>query len=237
MDTLFDFVTYTKGIEYLIAVAFLVMFIPFWFLATSTRAPQPERAAAAETVGRLEDMVGGFLVPDSVYFHPGHAWARVDDHEPDLVTVGIDDFGQKLVGNIEGIQLPDIGAEVVQGARAWNLRLDGESIGMLSPVDGEVVAVNPDLTLEPEKINRDPFGSGWLLKVRPTRKSANIKGLLSGNFAKRWIDEATSRLMENSEYATGPVLTDAGPSRQGMARTIDAENWDRIVRDFFLVTE
>jgi glycine cleavage system H protein len=237
MHTLFEFVTLTKGVEYLIAVAYLLVFVVFWRYVNVPAVPAaaPARSRIAEAVGNLRDIIGGFLVPEDVYFYPGHAWAKVQDG--DILRVGIDDFGQKLLGKVDAVQLPPIGSSVRQGERAWSLKVDGKSIDMLCPVDGKVVAVNSDVIADPRKINSDPFGQGWLLKVHSPRKSANLKGLFSGLLAKRWIEDARARLLANSESDLGAVLTESGPLREGIARIVDPVKWDDLVREFFLVKE
>jgi len=237
MRTLLDFITMTKGIEYLIAVAFLMTFVLFWHLAVTPARPAPFRVK--ERIGEMArnfgEMVGGFLVPEKVYFHPGHAWAKVE--RGDLLSLGIDDFGQKLVGPINAIQTPAVGARVKQGERAWTLLVNGQSIDMLSPVDGEIIAVNDDVLQFPAEISKDPFGKGWLMTVRNSEKLANLKGLLSGTQAHRWIEEARTKLMAMTSSNLGTVLADAGPLRDGIARTLDSERWVEIVKTHFLTAE
>lgn len=238
MRTLLDFITMTKGIEYLIAVAFLMTFVLFWHLAVTPARTAPSRVKEriGEMARNLGEMVGGFLVPEKVYFHPGHAWAKVE--RGDLLSLGIDDFGQKLVGPINAIQTPAVGTRVKQGERAWTLLVNGQSIDMLSPVDGEIIAVNEDVLESPEEINKDPFGKGWLMTVRNPEKLANLKGLLSGIQAHRWIEEARTKLMAiTSSYNLGTVLADAGPLRDGIARTLDSERWVEIVKSHFLTAD
>ena len=118
MRTLLDFITMTKGIEYLIAVAFLMTFVLFWHLAVTPVRPAPSRVKErfGEMVRNFGEMVGGFLVPEKVYFHPGHAWAKVE--RGDLLSLGIDDFGQKLVGPINAIQTPAVKLEAMRGGKA-----------------------------------------------------------------------------------------------------------------------
>ena len=231
MNTLFDLITYTKGIEYLIAVAFLLLFVVFWHLLNTTAAPQPA-AVRSPVLQAVRDMVGGFTLPGFARFHPGHAWAR--DDGGDLVTVGVDDFGQRLVGRVEAVGMPTPGTEVKQGESAWTLQVDGAQIDMLSPVDGKIARINPDVVRQPDLVNQDPFGKGWLMQVRAPRKTANLKGLLSGSLAKHWLEEARGRLMARTEQDLGTVLADAGPSRAGIARIVDEQRWEDVVKDFFL---
>ncbi len=237
MRTLLDFITMTKGIEYLIAVGFLTSFILFWHLAVTPA--RPARSRVKERIGDLArnvgEMVGGFLVPENVYFHPGHAWAKAE--RGDLMSLGIDDFGQKLLGPIQAIRTPAVGTRVKQGERAWTFQVNGQAIDMLSPVDGEIVALNDDVLQSPEEIRNDPFGKGWLMTVRNAEKLANLKGLLSGVQARRWIEDARTQLMAVTNRNLGTVLADAGPLREGIAQTLGSERWVEIVKSHFLTAD
>jgi glycine cleavage system H protein len=234
MHTLFEFVTYTKSVEYVIAVGFLLAFVGFWRYLNAAPREAAVAAAAPSLGARLADYVGGFLLPDSVRYHPGHAWARDDG---DLVTVGVDDFGQKLVGKIDGLELPAVGRRLAGGEQAWTLAAGGRNLTMLAPIGGEVVAVNNVAAESPQLVNQDPFGRGWLLKLRAPAKTAALKGLLSGELAKRWLEDARARLLADPRHELGYVLADAGPARDGLARALDEARWAQIVAEFFLTAE
>jgi glycine cleavage system H lipoate-binding protein len=222
----------TKAMEYLIAVAFLLLFVPFWRFVNAERVA--ERVGAVELPRWLGQVVEWFLVPDTVHFHPGHAWARVGDGG--LVTIGMDDFAHKLVGGVSTIRLPEVGARLGQGEKAWSLVSDGKSVDMLSPVDGVVVAVNGEAVVSPEKLHLDPYGEGWLLRVRAPRLTANLKQLLSGTFAKRWMEEVCDNLRARMSPDLGRVYQDGGVPIHGMARSLDPARWDEVVRSFLLTS-
>ena len=234
MNTLFDFITMTKGVEYIIAIVFMFGFIVFWRFVTQTQV-QPVTERVSELARGIRDTVQGFLVPENAYFHPGHAWVRVDDKN--VATIGLDDFAQRLLGKIDTVHLPGVGSELRQGERGWALEVGSRPVDMLSPVDGEVLSVNEELINSPETANTDPYGKGWLMKVQAPRISANVKGLLSGNLAKKWIEEARENLLSRGNYNIGLVYQDGGLPVDGMARNVDPDNWDRIAKEFFLITE
>ena len=226
-----DFLTMysAKAVEYLIAVSFLLLFIPFWRFVNAEVVAAP---VAIRTPRWLNTVVEWFSVPSGVYLHPGHAWARVDDG--DLVTVGMDDFAHKLVGGISAISLPEVGSRLGQGEKAWSLVSDAKSVDMLSPVDGTVVAVNEPVAAPRVRSPRDPYGAGWLLKVKAPRLAANTKHLLSGTLARRWMEEVCDTLRARMSPDLGQVYQDGGLPVDGMARDLDPANWDRIAREFFL---
>ena len=75
---------------------------------------------------------------------------------PDLVRVGVDDFARKLVGRVEGVELPRVGDKVVQGEPAWVLQRGDRRASMLSPFSGEVVEVNPRVAEDPSVVQASP---------------------------------------------------------------------------------
>jgi len=215
--------------EYLITVAFLLLFIPFWRFVNGR--PVTEEVALAAAPSRFDQLAGWFAVPEHVYFHPGHAWARF--HGPQMVTVGMDDFSQKLVGDLSGIALPTPGSHVAQGERAWSLLSSGKTIDMLSPVDGTVVKVNSQAQSNPA-VRGDPYGEGWLFKVKAARPRANLNQLLSGALARSWMEQASEAIQAMLSPELGRVFQDGGVPIQGIARRLDAEKWDDLCRRFFL---
>jgi glycine cleavage system H lipoate-binding protein len=155
-----------------------------------------------------------------------------------LVTVGLDDFAAKLVGPLARVSLPAVGASVGQGERAWRLTAaDGRSVDMLSPVDGTVVALNPALAEAPDLAERDPYGDGWLMKVRPSRLRANRIGLMAGESVRRWMEEAAAGLRGHVAPGLGALVQDGGTPVAGMAKAIDAEGWDRLAATLLLTAE
>lgn len=220
-----------KAIEYLVAIAFIACFIPFWRYAMSTKA-QPAEATVKARVPRRTQWVEWFQVSPEVAYHPGHAWARAE--RPGLVTVGMDDFAQKLVGPIAEVSLPHVGARVSQGEPAWSVRADGQSVSMLSPIDGVVAAVNPNIVSSPDLVNRDPYGDGWLVRVHAPKAEATLKGLLQPRLARRWIEEATNDLRRLMAPELGLALQDGGVPVDGIAHAIDPSDWRRVARTFLL---
>jgi len=218
----------TKHIEYLLVIGFLLLFILFWrFLSTPARRVLE---AAEKFVPVIQEW---FSLPEEIYYHLGHSWAAPEGKH--LVKVGVDDFAQKLVGKINAIQLPGVGSTIHQGDKGWTLEVDSKMIDMLSPVDGKVVAVNDEIVSSPEGINQSPYVS-WLMKVESPRFSVNKKQLVTGAFAKRWMEEVRENLLSRMNYNLGLVYQDGGLLVDGMARSLDRDRWDEIAKEFFLIS-
>jgi glycine cleavage system H lipoate-binding protein len=227
--------------EYALAIGYLLLFIPFWRYVQGGRPAAEARAAArprpAATVEAARPAgatalrpAGWFHVPPGVHLHPGHTWARL---EPDgLVTVGIDDFAHKLVGP-SAVEVPELGTRVAQGEPALALREEGISVPMLSPVDGTVVAVNPALKPNAAALE-DPYGAGWLFKVKAPRLAANLRQLHRAGPALRMLADAEEALARRMDPAHGRVLQDGGTPVRGMARALAGEGWEALARELFL---
>lgn len=129
--------------------------------------------------------VKGYLLPDELYYEPNHSWAKVDG---DTVTVGLNDFAQKLAGEFVSVDLPSEGKKVQQGKPIAAVE-SGKWVGRVyAPVSGEIVEVNENVEDDPILLNSDPYGEGWVLKIKmddPTE----LESLLQGEKAAKWLEE------------------------------------------------
>lgn len=103
------------------------------------------------------------MIPEDLYYSEEHEWVRV---EGDVAIVGITDFAQDQLGDIVYVDLPAEGDEVVAGTTVGELESTKSVSDVFSPVSGEILARNDALEGAPEVINSDPYGEGWLFKVR-----------------------------------------------------------------------
>lgn len=222
----------TKGIEYLIVIAYLVVLAGFWRLLARPEAAEADQPAAHAP--RHMDR-GWFQVRDGFYFHQGHSWAKPEAEN--IVRVGMDCFALKLLGSPGAIDLPAVGQRLKQGEHGWVVEVDSRSIPMLSPVDGEVVEVNSKAQLEPERLPSDPYDEGWLMKVRVANSSASFKNLLTGALALSWLEGTLEQLRRMRAGELGIVMPDGGIPVDGFVRILDPERWDEIAREFLLSNE
>jgi len=221
----------TKGIEYLIAAVF---FFGFLALQGYILRPAPGRG---KSEGALAGLPAWFRVPEGYGFHQGHTWMKTDLLSPGnqrLVKVGLDDFAQKLIGRVDAVELPAVGSRLAQGDKGWSLMVDSVAIPMLSPVDGEVVAVNQEVLRSPGILSRDPYGAGWLLKVKSDRVAADTRNLLSGQVARAWMQTSLENLHPTRHEAVGPVLQDGGLPLEGIARVLGGDQWAELAKTHLL---
>lgn len=103
-------------------------------------------------------------IPADLKYIETHQWVRVANDG--TATVGITDFAQQQLGDVVYIGVPDVGVTVTGGEEAGVAESVKSASDVFSPVSGEVVAVNEALEDEPEKVNDDPYGDGWLFRVQ-----------------------------------------------------------------------
>jgi glycine cleavage system H lipoate-binding protein len=225
-----DFVSLydARALEYVIAVAYLALFVVLWRALQA--APQRQRARVLAGPARW------FSLPDGVRLHPGHAWARVE--ADGRVAVGLDDFAHKLIGPLTQVALPDKGARLGQGRRALSLRADGGAVDVLAPVSGVVAEVNPLAASAPDRLHEDPYGQGWLLKLQPRQGlETNLKQLLSGDLARLAMERAAEDLRARLTPELGALAADGGTPVHGFARELDPEGWEALAREFLLTDD
>jgi len=105
-----------------------------------------------------------FDVPDELNYLESHEWTTTDD----TVKIGITDFAQDELGDVVFVELPAVGDEIEAGAAFGVIESIKAVSDLYAPVSGEVTAVNEDLFDQPELVNDDPFGDGWMLEVDPS---------------------------------------------------------------------
>jgi glycine cleavage system H protein len=103
------------------------------------------------------------MVPQDLRYTKEHEWIRV---EGDLATVGITDYAAKQLGDIVFVELPEIGRKVDQFAPVGVIESVKAVSDLFAPVGGDVVETNAELGTRPELLNSEPFGAGWIVRIR-----------------------------------------------------------------------
>jgi glycine cleavage system H protein len=128
--------------------------------------------------------IQGYDMPDELHYEENHFWVK---EEGDLFVMGMDDFAQKMAGEIVYVQLPEEGKSLSTGKKFAKIE-SGKWLGkVFAPVNGELTAVNEELETNPGLINADCYGKGWLYKIKPADKS-EINNLIHGPDAvEKWV--------------------------------------------------
>ena len=128
-------------------------------------------------------------IPADLYYTEEHEWVqRTGD---DTIRVGITDYAQSALGDVVFVQLPDVGAEVTAGESFGEVESTKSVSDLYAPVSAKVVAVNGDLEANPQLVNSEPYGGGWLLdlQVEATSLEEGLRGLLDADGYRTKVTE------------------------------------------------
>lgn len=120
-------------------------------------------------------------IPNDRLYTEEHEWAK---QEGDLVVIGITDYAQHELGDVVYVELPEVGDTIEKGRPFGVVESVKAASDLYAPISGEVVEINAALDASPELVNQDPYGEGWMIKVRPSN----------------W-DEESATLMDADAYA------------------------------------
>jgi glycine cleavage system H protein len=101
-------------------------------------------------------------IPEELKYTKEHEWVRVDGN---VARIGITDFAQDSLGDVVFVQLPDVGLDVIAGASVSEIESTKSVSDVYVPLSGVVRAVNDALSEQPELVNQDPYGSGWIFEL------------------------------------------------------------------------
>jgi len=116
-----------------------------------------------------------YKVPEDLKYTKEHEWAKI---EGDVATIGITDYAQSELGDIVYIELPKVDSEVEQMAPIGTIEAVKTVADLYSPLSGKVIEVNEKLSQNPSIVNNDPYGEGWIAKIRISNPD-EVKNLLS----------------------------------------------------------
>ena len=126
------------------------------------------------------------MTPDDLRYTEDHEWAR--ETADGVVRVGITDYEQRQLGDVVLVELPAVGDTVAAGDACGTVESTKSVSEIYPPVAGEVVAVNEALVDEPELVNQEPYGGGWMIDLRPV-ESVQLDSLLDAAAYDRLTDD------------------------------------------------
>ncbi len=129
--------------------------------------------------------IEGYNLPEELYYTKDHTWARIEDNGS--ITAGLDAYGAKAAGNIEFIDLPMADDEFEAGEAFGSLESAKWVGGLLMPVSGTITDVNEAIEDDLGILKEDPYGEGWLIKIKPKNVKEELKNLVHGTDVGPWI--------------------------------------------------
>ncbi len=146
-------------------------------MANANIGPATEYTCGASLMARYEVKVGSLtvVIDDELLYTESDEWISVDG---DTATVGITDYAQKKLKDIVGVELPEPGDHVSRGDSVAVVESIKAAADVYAPLTGEITEVNEELYDAPELINQDPYGKGWLFKIK-IEKTGELDNLLN----------------------------------------------------------
>ena len=136
--------------------------------------------------------IKGYDFPDELYYHPDHAWVRIESDG--MATIGMGDFFQKEAGDIVYVDLPFEGDRTEAGEVCGKLQSSKWIGKLIAPISGEIVAVNDQLESDSTLINKSPYGDGWIVRIKLSDWESEQSLLMYGaEQVAGWLEKEIAR--------------------------------------------
>jgi len=215
----------------LLVLATFVAFIAWDVLLHRDKYRFRVASPAAPAAATAAPVVAGVTLPEGLSYHPGHAWAV--DAGNGRVRVGLDEFAASLLGGIQKVDVPQRGRWFRQGEKGWTIHTERGEVAMLAPAEGEIVAINEKAVSDPGSVARDPYGAGWLLEIVSPDIQVSFRNLLTGAFARRWMEESVAELRQAISPGALATALDGGTISPQVGTELPPEKWREVTRQFF----
>lgn len=174
----------------------------------------------------------GFAIPEGYAFHPGHTWVVAEGGEN--ARVGLDSFAANLLGKIDHVDVTAANRWIRQGQKLATLSSGGQSLDLVSPVEGVVVAVNKDLGPDPALLTNEPYQGGWIAMIKSPDLTTNKKNLVQGAMVAPWLQNSVTRLNGMVSQLAPTMAADGGLPLPGLINRVAPEVRERLAKEFFL---
>ncbi|KPJ72890.1 hypothetical protein AMJ52_04790 [candidate division TA06 bacterium DG_78] len=178
-----------------------------------------------QRLAKKEKKVKGFTIREDFYYLPNHIWIKV---EGEVVKIGIDDFAAHLIGKMENVELPDKNV-ISKDDACWRFGSHNRMVRMTLPTDTEIIEKNDLVLSDPTIIQKEPYGRGWLLKIK---SPAGVGNMLKGSQAIDWLEKEFEKLHQEFEEHVGITITDGGEIVDNIHERLTNEEWNRLVTRF-----
>jgi glycine cleavage system H protein len=223
----------TKGTEYIIIIAFLLLIIPFWMLLNKPLTVPKKLRNAFNTLS-----ASILRIPQGIFFSNNHTWAHMQKSGD--ARVGLDDLLLHLTGPVKLTMIKSPGATVRKGEPVSEIGHEGRKLIIASPVSGEIVAVNNVVENDPSILNSDPYGKGWIYSIRPSEWVAEASGFHFASEASSWSGKELDRFRDFVAHSVNrytpevqPVyLQDGGELIDNPLAAMPEEVWNDFQEEF-----
>jgi len=129
-------------------------------------------------------------VPEELYYTKEHEWLKIENNK---CRIGITDYAQKSLHEVVYVDLPNVGKALTQNAVFGTVESVKAVSELYSPVSGEIVQRNEELVNSPELVNKQPYGTGWIVLVKPSRLQDELKALLNAQGYAEFLQEVAKK--------------------------------------------
>ena len=130
----------------------------------------------------IKTKLGEYLIKDGLFYTKTDEWVKIEDNE---AVIGITDYAQKKLRYIVNVELPEKGAKVKKGDSIATLESVKTVADVYTPFDGEVIDTNEELIDQPDLINKDPYGKGWIVRIKLSREVRKEELLSPEKYAEK----------------------------------------------------
>lgn len=223
----------TKGIEYLIIIAFLLLIIPFWIIINR---PVKIARQLKRSMGSLSS--GILRVPQGMFYGKNHTWAHLE--VSGNARVGFDDLLLHITGEVNLKDLKNKGDIVNKGEVLTEVDQNGKTLRITSPISGEIVSTNRLIIDDPWLMNEDPYGKGWVFRIKPTKWVAETNSCHFAEEANGWLRKELERFKDflavsmktHSSESNMVYLQDGGELVDNVLAAMPKEVWDEFQTSF-----
>lgn len=221
----------TKGVEYLIIIAFLILIVPFWMILNREKKIQ-------ETVKSIGALTLDILrIPKGILYSRNHTWAFLG--KSGLAEVGLDDWLAHLVGDVKINFLKNEGEQIHKGDLLTEVVSDGKMLQIHSPISGKVMEINRKLAYGAQPMDNNPYREGWLFKMEPENWAVDTGTFVIGEKAASWFKNEIAHLkdfMAETFAKNGPeaavVFQEGGELRDHVLSEMPPETWSDFQKEF-----
>lgn len=223
----------TKGIEYLLTIAFFVLLIPFWLILNKRVAIAKgiQYALGVLSMGRMN-------IPQGIFYSPQHTWTYL--RKSGIARVGIDDLILRITGQISIRELKTTGDKVQKGEQLAEIAQEGKLLKVFSPISGTLVSVNGQSGEHQQNLLEDPYGKGWLFEIKPSNWKQETQAYYLAEEAVNWT---SAELVRFKDFLAGSLekhegmpsmmaLQDGGELREHLLSDLPKGVWDDFQQQF-----
>lgn len=223
----------TKGIEYIIIIAFLLLIIPFWSLLNR---PLKIRSGIRNAFSSISASL--MNVPQGVFFSNNHTWAHM--LRSGNARIGVDNLLINLTGDVSVKMVRNPGSTVRKGDVISEIEREGKKLAITAPVSGEITGINQALLSDPSMLQEDPYGKGWICSIKPTDWLTDINGFHIAEGANTWLRKELDRIRDflavtankyNPE-SQAVYMQDGGELAEYPLASMPKEAWDDFQAEF-----